>query len=719
MPTTTAIKDARKKVSKQLRQLDAALGTDSAAERMRRTRAVARDLQIPDVLDPARREECEADDLLWLATYCPSVFYSPFTKHQEKIVADCGEALKYGTTKCKAAPRGDGKTSIVKYLALKYALCRQVSFPLIIAATSSKGKKALSSIKRHLASPNESPLQKDYPLECHAARYVDPWPSRARNVTANGERPISVEWGADWFTIPTWSDEEPLGPILMSLGVTSDDLQGCNVFDRRPDFVMLDDLDSRDSLAAEDGVVAAKIEEAIDKTISGLGGQSRGLGQFLICTITSRESAAYKYSDPKQKPAWSGERIPAVEKWPKRADMWEQYIELRQSGKSTLDEEGNPSDVFGREAHTLYLKNREAMDEGAVISNPHNFVESLLPDGTQTQVSSLQRCYDFVADTGMESFLTEHQNDPPENTAAVDSGITARGIQVRLSGLQRGVVPPNCTVVTQGIDVQKAGGYFVVKAWLPDATCYVIDYGFHDSHGTRYGSDEGLELSIVKMIEGRMETILSDPYIRPDGEIVDVGLTFVDAGWWPSAVYEACRKIGLGIYPTKGHGKSSGCTGANFSESQRKSKDRKPGDGWFQTRIKGKQWLVNCDTDRWKAFEHQRWMTTEGNPGAAYIHGEMTDDERRNLGRLLPRDSKEHFTYAQQVVAEVETEEVIKGTLRRRWKTRPGHSANHYLDASYLADTAARMLGIQLLAPHATAQDKKQRKTLSQMANGK
>src|SRR5690606_27275827 len=96
------------------------------------------------------------------------------------------------------------------------------------------------------------------------------------------------------------------------LGITSDELQGCNVYDQRPDFVILDDLDSRDSLAAEDGLIAAKIEEAIDKTIAGLGGQSRRLGQFMICTITSRDSAAFKYSDPAVKPSYSGERIAAI-----------------------------------------------------------------------------------------------------------------------------------------------------------------------------------------------------------------------------------------------------------------------------------------------------------------------------------------------------------------------------------------------------------------------
>ena len=59
------------------------------------------------------------------------------------------------------------------------------------------------------------------------------------------------------------------------------------MYDVRPDFVMLDDLDSRDSLSAEHGVIASKIEETLGKTVAGLGGPNRQLGRVFICTITS------------------------------------------------------------------------------------------------------------------------------------------------------------------------------------------------------------------------------------------------------------------------------------------------------------------------------------------------------------------------------------------------------------------------------------------------
>lgn len=671
--------------------------TTEQADLMAAKRAKSRDLIIPDVLDMKRRESCEADDERWLRVYCSDVFYNPFTSHQKRIIADCAESLVYGTKKCKAAPRGDGKSSIVKYLALKYALCRQCPFPLILAATSSKAKKILSSLKRRMASRADTPFSQDYPLECHVARYVDPWPSRARNVTANGNKAIHVEWGADWFVIPTWEEQEPLGPILLSLGITSDDLQGCNIYDQRPKFVMLDDLDSRDSLASEDGVVAGKLEELIDKSVAGLPAQGESLGIFMLGTVTSRASAAFKYSDPQQKPAWSGERIAAIQKWPERIDLWDEYVALRNAGKQTIDESGQAADVFGREAHQFYLDRRADMDAGAVLANPFNFDSGRLPDGSQKQVSALQRCYDYIADEGMNSFLTEHQNDPPEEDGPIESGITASRIQKRLSGYPRRVAPSEVVTLTRGIDVQKAGLHWVVKAWRADATNYVIDYGFHETHGMTYGSDDGVELGIRRAILELAELHASEPYATADDKIIPIDLTLIDSGWQAPAVYSACAEIGLGIHPAKGHGKSHGCATPNFHDVLRRTIDRKPGDGWFMQRQPNKIWLVHCDTDRWKSFEHARWLTQDGKPGAAYLYGEMTEEERRFMDKRLPRDCKDHFSFAHHLTAEVEVEDIVRGVHKRLWRVKPGRVQNHYLDASYLADVAAAMKGVRIL----------------------
>lgn len=655
-------------------------------------RATSRDLLIPDVRDPVRRAACEADDELWLKTYLPDVFYNPFTPHQKKIIVDCGEALKYGTQKCKAAPRGDGKSSIIKYLGLKYGLTRQIRFPLIVAATAAKAHKTLNSLKRRLASREDSVLSQDYPLECFVARYVDPWPSRARNVTANGRRPIHVQWGGDMIILPTWEKEEPLGPIILALGITSDELQGCNVYDQRPDFVMLDDLDSRDSLASEDGVIAEKIEEAVDKTIAGLGGQSRRLGQFMLCTITSRKAAAYKYSDPKQKPAWSGERIAAIQQWPTNTHLWQTYIELRQWGQGTLTEEGSPVDVFGRRAHQHYVDNQSEMEEGAVLSNPHNFERTVLPDGSPTHISALQKCYDYIADKGMVSFLTEHQNDPPEDEGITESGINVRMVQTQTSGIEQGVVPEGCTVLVQGVDVGKWWLHWVVRAFRIDGTGFTIDYGRQNVYDTKYKSEEGLDRAIKREIIRRIAEFRDMSYAKQFRE----SLTLVDSGYRTEAVYSACQEAGLGVLPIKGIGYSAGCAEkGKFNDVMRRTKDKQPVcDGVYFSVIREPgqptQKLVCASADQWKAWEHDRWQTATDKPGCMFIYGEKASNPAE-----MTQDQREHGHYAHHICAEVEVEDVVKGGIVRKWRSK--NKENHWLDASYYADVAAAIAGVRIL----------------------
>ena len=146
---------------------------------------------------------------------------------------------------------------------------------------------------------------------------------------------------------------------------------------------------------------------------------------------------------------------------------------------------------------------------------------------------------------------------------------------------------------------------------------------------------------------------------------------------------------GSGVKPIMGFGKSSGCTQANFSDVQRRSQDRKPGDGWFLSR-RGRVWLVCADTDRWKAWEHDRWMTATDKPGSLQLFGEPSPKPDR-----LSTDEKAHHSYARHLCNEIEIEEPYKDTIRRRWKAKSDNT--HWLDASYYSSVAANILGIRLI----------------------
>jgi hypothetical protein len=149
----------------------------------------------------------------------------------------------------------------------------------------------------------------------------------------------------------------------------------------------------------------------------------------------------------------------------------------------------------------------------------------------------------------------------------------------------------------------------------------------------------------------------------------------------------------MGVMPSKGLGKSAGCVSASFTDAQKATRDRTPGDGWFITRCgaPGEQLsLVSMDTDRWKAWEHDRWMTDPGQVGALTLFGQPSE----NTG-YLSYDQKSHWQYARHITAEVEAEEIHKGALKRMWKVKSPE--NHWLDASYMSDVAANICGIKLL----------------------
>lgn len=649
------------------------------AGRMREKRATERDLIIPPVKNPERRASLLEDDEGWLRTYLPRVFYHPFTASRKQLISEISNCLRYGTRKCVAAPRGDGKSTITKYLALKYALEHVVEYLLILAATSNKAEKMLADLKRQLRNPLNKELREDYPLETTVARYVGGHASKANNCTGNGGRVIGVKWNQDLLVLPRWEDDG-LGGIVQALGITSDAVQGANYNDIRPSFVILDDLDSRDSLAAVDGKIAAKIETIIDHTVAGLGGPGRRLGQTMLCTIPSRNSVAYRYSDPTEKPAWSGVRIPRIARWPDFKADWDEYVHLRQHGKQTLGKDGKPIDPTGREAYRFYLANRERMDQGAELGNEFDFESDQMPDGTPKHLSALQKCYDYIADNGMASFLTEHQNDPPEDEAATARlGLTEFHIQQhRLSGLERRIVPKDVVTLTRGADVRKTELHWVVIASNREGAGTIVDYGIW-----RFGTDDmaaaDCEVEILKGLRKWRQWTEDNPYCKEDGEIVDIGLTLIDMGWkdehWTTQPVQVfCKEAGGAYLPSKGT--------PNYrrpSQPERKV----IGDNWH---IEFPDPFVAMNADHWKLKVHEGLLLEAGQPGSLVLFNHPIEDGRaqRNF----------HLGYSKHILAEVWEPRLTPGF--RHPETKWWHSGrpNHYFDATYAALVARSVKGV-------------------------
>lgn len=672
---------------------------------------------IPKCEDPERRALLETDDAEWLLYYfgpgceLDDPFWYQFTWQQHQMINAIGQAIKYGGDQALAASRGEGKTTLAERILLKRTLTGEVNYSVLFAATGTMADNSLDSIKTAIT---ENPLlAADYPEVCVPVIALEGAPQRANTQRVNGFRhdngkPYEMaesrfSWCGQEIIFPNVPGSPSARSIIATRGLDAA-VRGLKKRGKRPRLAIIDDPDTEDTARSEDQ--ARKLETRIDSAIGGLGGQQRGIGRVMLTTLQSRIAVSYKFTDPKYKPTFKGKRFRFLVKPPERMDLWDEYVQMRRQDLQQVDADGKNLDPHCRRSHAFYLENREAMDAGAEVSNHNRFNPQVLDDPgdemlrrhfltlglgslfAQVEVSALQRYFNEVARIGPEAVATEFDNDPPEESGPIESGITPHRIQRQVSGYPRKTIPPGCTVLTQGIDVRKIALHWVVRAWRPDGTGFVIDYGVHEVHGTTYGSDDGVDVAVKKSILARIEETKEANYVTCDGEIKPVDLTLVDAGWRTDAVYAACADAGLGVMPVMGFGKSAGCVRLSFSPTQRATPDMKPGDGWKMVR-KGRVWLVEADTDRWKAWEHDRWLTAIGKPGTLQMHGESGPGDR------LSDDEKSHHSYARHICNEVEIEEPYNGTVRRKWK--PKSENTHWLDASYYSDVAANIKGIRVV----------------------
>lgn len=678
------------------------------AERKRGERASDKNVIIPQCADRERRELLETDDEEWLLYYfapesgCLDPFTYAFTSQQKEMIAAIRSAVRDGEDQALAATRGEGKTTYFERLLLKYTLQGVVQFSAILAATGGAAEDSLESIKQAIETNDR--LAEDYPEVCIPVRALENTPNRAHYQTVTGKRhdngepyeqiPSKFSWCGQEVYFPDAPGSPSASAIIATRGLDSA-IRGLRKKGRRPQVVGIDDPDTEDTARSEEQ--AKKIETRIDRAIAGLGSQKRRVARVMLTTLQSRISVSYKYTDPKQKPAWRGRRFRFLVTPPQRADLWEEYVALRQ------DDWRNGSSY----AREFYAERFDEMNAGAVVANPNR--------KDAANLTALQFYFDQIARTSKEAVATEYDNDPPEESGPIESGLTPHRIQRQLSGLGRGVIPEDATIVVRGIDVRKIALHWAVRAWKPylgSVVGYTIDYGVHEIHGTTYGSDEGADVAIRRGILSYLDDTKEKYGRRLD-------LTLIDAGYKTDAVYSACMQASLAgesIMPIMGHGKSAGCARANFSEVQKNTPDRKPGDGWFLSR-QGNVWLVNADADRWKAWEHERWMTSPDKPGSLLLFGSPG-----RPGERLTEDEKAHHSYSHHICAETEAEELIAGVLRRRFKKKSDN--NHWLDASYYSDVAANIRGIRLDGMRAAKPTKyvpgittpKQRLSLAEMA---
>lgn len=641
--------------------------------RKEKQRKSARDIAIPKAASKSRRSRLEKSTCKWLAFYFPEIFYNPFTDDQKDMINAIEHAGRYGGDQAIAGPRGDGKTRLALFTALKLVVTGALMFPVVVSKSGKIAERELTNIKDELLYNDK--FAADYPEICEPLRLIEGSTARARLQTHQGN-PTRISWRADHIILPTIKGSRASGRILSSVGIEGA-IRGMNYRNVRPDLAIIDDIDDRES--AKSQMQTDDRSRTIDEDIAGLGGQGKRCARVMLCTLLNRTCAAARFTDPKIYPSWKGRRFGMVKVWPTKMEMWDEYIKLRRD-RDPLD------DPDARQAHRYYTKHRKLMDRGSVVSNPARFVASPLQDGKPAEVSALQHAFNWIADIGQDAFDTEYQNDPPESAGPETNGITALLVRSRINGGDQRVVPAWCERVTAAIDIRKRWLDWSVFGWKQGAIADVVDYGEDP-----VASTDGMtaEDAILLALQDRRDAWTIDGeecVVTPDGEPRSIDLVLVDSGNWTTTVYKFCNESDNTWHPSMGLSKY---------RAKKKTPKVHPGDNWYWSRQDDGMWLVDMNTYHWISWLHERFITEPLDDGGYRRRGSVT---------LFGSQPMLHTDFAKQIVSEVYRTEFIegKGEVGSWYKSGP----NHKLDTAYMNCVAASILGIRLLPPAPAKQTK-------------
>lgn len=660
-------------------------------DRKAKARASERDIKIRIPKEPNRRRDCLADGELFLTTYFPEVFFEPFTADRRDMHDSIVRAAMYGGDQAIAGTRGEGKTKLAIYTALFLTLTGLSTFPMVIGKNQRKSEAELRTVREKLQQSQL--LLEDFPELCMPLQAIGGWSSRARMQTVAGEF-CNAELAADHLIYPTigrhqlpddWpNDLKPVsqGQILASIGIDGG-IRGTNYRDKRPTIAIIDDIEDRQ--AAESDALIEKNEEIIEQDIGGLAASAERVARVFLCTIQNRKCVAFKFTDPKQKPSWKGKRYRKMIKVPDRMDLVQEYMKLRI--ERALD------DPDARVAFRFWRDNQAEIERDCVISNPSSYSKKMHEDGEPLELSAIQAYYNKVADLGEKAVATEIDNDPPEEVGPQGSGLTWQTVDSRRSGLDRYQLPANASCLTVGIDLGKYLCHWVVVAWWKGAGGTIIDYGRAEVVGTDRNMDnEASEPQIYKTLLNWRDQLLAKEYVDAAGTRRTIDAVFVDSGTFTDAAYQFVRDVhGAPFYVSKGIG--------NYRDKTTETDRIKPGNHLHASYQEAQHiWLYELDTDYWKQFVHERFLTP-------------TFDEQNFLRRgalslfSFPGDSAtRHTAFAQHIVAEELVSEFKEGKgVKTYWNVV--NDNNHWLDATYLSAAAASARGIYLLSPTAETPD--------------
>lgn len=670
--------------------------------------------KIPPIVDLGRRHSTRDSLRTWCETYEKDTFVMGWSDDHLRAIARIEESALHGALYAFAMPRGSGKTSLVR-AATRWAMCHGlVRYAFIIGANISKAEDSLDSIK--MAFRFNNLIHEDFPEVTHAIRALAGVAMKANGQTCDGSNTM-INWSKDRIVLPTvpYPENHPdyakgvacrtSGSIIGVSGLTGDGIRGSLITTAtnesiRPDLVLLDDPQT-DASASSPSQNETRLR-LIMGAVLGMAGPGKSISAMMPCTVIQPGDMVDRILDPKTSKEWRGERTRLLKTMPKHLGEWEKYREvyeqdmLREPPDFTLSNE-------------YYEKHRAKLDAGAEASWEERKKE--------TEVSAIQHAMHLYFRDEL-AFWAEYQNDPQATDFSDEGFLSADEIAAKVTGLRRGVVPPECTAVTVGIDVQGEVLYWVVGAWSNGFGGQIIDYGTWPDQGRRNFTLRSLQKTLSDTYPGTdtngaiyagLQDLIEMLWVREwetaGGDVMRVSHGLVDAGWGDSkkTVYRACRdsQYANSISPSHGRGIKAG--NLPIDEWPKKPGEQM-GHCWRRRITKGEGVRhVLYDTNIWKTLFHRKLAAPQGS------YGDLS---------LYKASVAHHRQFAEHCKTEAYVRTQGQGRELLEFKPPVAGRDNHDFDCAVMAMVAASIAGVTA-SGHEVKQQKKKRIRLSDVQKRK
>ena len=271
---------------------------------------------------------------------------------------------KKGAKLAVAAPRGYAKSSLLSFVLPLWCMCfERKKYIILISETQGQAEDFLDDIKSELISNTK--LQNDFPTVCGKS---------------------DIRWRQEDIILKNEIRIRAIG--------CGGKIRGRKYRGTRPDLILLDDIESRDSV--ESDTVRTKLWNSwfLKEVIKA--GQLDGTTDFIaLGTILHEDSILSKLLDHKTSPDWEKKKFKAVYKFATNQELWDEWTQIYMMHED--------EDEASEEAWKFFKEREEEMLRGTLV---------LWPEGETYYDLMVMR----LTPEGESAFLSEKQNDPIDIT---------------------------------------------------------------------------------------------------------------------------------------------------------------------------------------------------------------------------------------------------------------------------------------------------------------